>query len=263
MPELAEVEYFRRQWDPGLKHPVRRVLFHPKARIFRGIPAREFEKTLTGAKLLASETKGKQMIFRFDRAALGLHLGMTGKLRVEPPDFTPGKHDHLVLIQDKRALVFSDPRLFGRVFFHAGADEPDWWAKLPPEVLSTDFTKEALAAFLHRRKAAPIKAVLLMQERFPGIGNWMADEILWQARIAPATRSGALPPEKIRLLWKTIRSVSRTALRTIGVDWSDPPDDWLIGHRWQDGGSCPRCGSDLKRAQIGGRTACWCPRCQR
>lgn len=263
MPELAEVEYFRRQWNPGLKQAVRRVLFHPKARIFRGIPAKTFERALTGAKLLSSEAKGKQMIFRLDRASVGIHLGMTGKLAVGRAGHAPGKHDHLVLVQDKRALVFSDPRLFGRVLFHEGPGEPPWWAKLPPEVLSPEFTKAALAAFLRRRKAAPIKAVLLMQGRFPGIGNWMADEILWQARISPAAKAGALPGQVVPELWKTIRSVSRAALRTIGVDWSDPPEDWLMEHRWEDGGACPRCGSDLKRAPIGGRTTCWCPRCQR
>ena len=260
MPELAEVEYFRKVWNPGLGKAVERVELHPKTRVFRGTDAKALERVLTGAKLKSSEARGKQMIFRFDRATVGIHLGMTGELRVEKADYEVKKHDHLVLFQKKQALVFEDARQFGRVLFSEGKNDPEWWEKLPPEVLSKEFSKEALAAFLQRRKGAPIKAVLLMQERFPGIGNWMADEILWQGRIHPATPAGKV--KDTDELWKIVRHVSREAIRIIGKDWSDPPDSWLINHRWKHGHACPRCGVDLERKEIGGRTTCWCPRCQ-
>lgn len=262
MPELAEVEYFRKQWDPGLGKIVQRVAWHPKARIFRGIDPVAFEKSLTGAKLRSSVAHGKQMLFRFDRASLGIHLGMTGKMQMAPPDFSPGKHDHLVLLQKQRALVFSDFRLFGRVLFHEGAEEPAWWTERPPDILSPEFTKSAVAAFLARRKGVPIKAALLMQEQFPGIGNWMADEILWRAKILPSKRCGTLSEQIVNILWKETREVSRQALRIIGTDFSDPPDSWLFLHRWEKGGNCPHCGLELHRAQVGGRTTCWCPHCQ-
>lgn len=262
MPELAEVEYFRKQWDPGLDKIVQRVAWHPKARIFRGIDPKAFEKTLTGAKLRSSIAHGKQMLFRFDRASLGIHLGMTGKMLTAAPDHSPGKHDHLVLFQKQQALVFSDFRLFGRALFHEGADEPAWWTERPPDVLSPEFTKSAVAAFLARRKGVPIKAALLMQEQFPGIGNWMADEILWRAKILPSKRCGTLSEQIVNILWKETREVSRQALRIIGTDFSDPPDSWLFLHRWEKGGNCPHCGLELHRAQVGGRTTCWCPHCQ-
>lgn len=263
MPELAEVEYFRKQWDPGLGKVVQRVVWHPKARLFRGIDPAAFEKSLTGARLRSSSAHGKQMLFRFDRASLGLHLGMTGKLSVEPPDFVPGKHDHLVLFQKAHALVFTDFRLFGRVLFQAGPAEPDWWTTRPPDLLSPAFTKTALADFFTRRKGAPLKAVLLMQERFPGVGNWMADEILWRARLLPSKRCGTLHEQDVNILWKETREVCRQALRVIGTDFADPPDSWLFPHRWEKGGACPRCGLDLHRATVGGRTTCWCAHCQR
>ncbi|CAN5668327.1 formamidopyrimidine-DNA glycosylase [soil metagenome] len=262
MPELAEVEYIRKQWNVGLGKKVTKVMFHPKARIFRGIEAGEFEKALTGAKLISSEARGKQMIFRFSTATLGIHLGMTGELEVEKAGFEPGRHDHLVLVQAKQALVFSDTRLFGRVLFARGKADPQWWKDLPPAIASKEFTEEAMAAFLKRRKGAPIKAVLLMQERFPGVGNWMADEILWQARISPRRLSGKLSEEEVSVLWKTIRHVCKEAVRIIGKDWGDPPDSWLINHRWKHGNDCPRCGLALARAEIGGRTTCWCKKCQ-
>jgi formamidopyrimidine-DNA glycosylase len=266
MPELAEVEYFRKQWNPGLKKRIDRVLLHPKARIFRGTDTAALERALTGATLERSETRGKQMLFvakpkgsRKDRAWLGVHLGMTGHLRVEKPDYAPARHDHLVLRQAKHTLVFQDARAFGRILFTPGAQPPSWWAKLPPHQLSSGFTEKDLAVFLKRRARAPLKAVLLMQERFPGIGNWMADEILWRAAIHPRQLAGSLNAATTKKLYREIRFVCREALRIIGKDWSDPPKSWLFLHRWKKGGHCPRTGAKLQHATIGGRTTCWSP----
>jgi len=265
MPELAEVDYFRKQWNPGLGQRIDEVLIHPKARIFRGTDTASLVRALTGATLERSEARGKQMLFvakkrgAKNHAWLGLHLGMTGKLRVEPPEFSAAKHDHLVLRQTKHTLVFEDPRLFGRVLFAEGPDAPKWWTRLPPELLSSAFTLKDLASFLKRRARAPLKAVLLMQERFPGIGNWMADEILWRAAIHPKQAAGSLDAARTKALYREIRWVCREALRIIGRDFSDPPDSWLFNHRWQKGGACPRTGAKLQHATIGGRTTCWSP----
>lgn len=265
MPELAEVDYFRKQWNPGLHHRIEKVLIHPKARIFRGIDPAQFVRSLNQATLERSESRGKQMLFiakphgSQKRIWLGLHLGMTGELRIEPADFVPAKHDHLVLCQAGHALVFRDARLFGRVLFAESDEAPDWWAKLPPDLLSEKFTIEALSQFLKRRARTPIKAVLLMQERFPGIGNWMADEILWRAAIHPKQPAGSLDASKMRALYREIRTVCREALRIIGKDFSDPPKSWLFPHRWAKGGTCPRTGAKLMHATIGGRTTCWSP----
>jgi formamidopyrimidine-DNA glycosylase len=262
MPEFAEVEYFRKQWDPGLGKTVLRIAWHPQVRIFRGIEPKTFVRTLTGARLISSGAHGKQMFFRLDRAGLGIHLGMTGRLFTAGPDFSPGRHDHLVMFQKTHALVFSDFRLFGRVLFHPGPDEPAWWSERPPDILSPQFTRTAVADFLARRKGTPVKTVLLMQERFPGVGNWMADEILWRARIAPTRRCGTLSEQIVNILWKETREVCRQALRIIGKNFADPPDSWLFPHRWEKGGTCPRCGLELRREPIGGRTTSWCPHCQ-
>ena len=264
MPELAEVEYFRRRWDDGIGQRVVRVDLHGKKRVFRDSDPDLIEKTLRGQKLLGSETGGKQIAFRFSKDAwLGIHLGMSGKLRVEAADFTPRKHDHLALFQKTRTLVFSDPRMFGRVRFHVGKEMPDWWASLPPAVTSREFTAARLRHILQRRRRTSLKALLLIQEFFPGVGNWMADEILWQARLHPRVAAGALDAAAARELLRVMRSVCRVALKTIGVDWSNPPGDWLIHQRWKETGRCPTHGIRLKHATVGGRTTAWCPRCQK
>lgn len=263
MPELAEVEYFRRRWDPGLQIRVLRVALHGGQRLFRESDPAEIERALRGAVLLGSETRGKQMAFRFSKGAwLGVHLGMTGELRTGAADFAPGRHDHLVLFQSRRALVFTDPRMFGRIRFHRGRSEPEWWSEMPPAIRSREFSVARLrAAIGHRR--APLKALLLDQDVFPGVGNWMADEILWQTKLHPRTPATSLRPAQWRELWRITRAICRVAMKTIAVDWSDPPERWLIHRRWKDGGHCPRDHTSLRRETIGGRTTAWCPRCQR
>lgn len=266
MPELAEVEFYRKQWDGGRKQKIASVHLHAAKRIFRGVPTALLQKTLAGAALLDSQAHGKQMLFRFSKNAwLGIHLGMTGKLRAVSngaAPFPPGKHDHLVLRLSGQTLVFSDPRQFGRVRFHIGRAAPPWWLRLPPAVLSAQFTIPAMEAFLKRHRSAPLKAVLLLQDGFPGVGNWMADEILWQAGIHPRRPAGKLRPAETKKLHRRIQSVSRISLQTLGVDYGALPRSWLIHRRWKRGGHCPKDNAPLRHATIGGRTTCWCPTCQ-
>jgi formamidopyrimidine-DNA glycosylase len=264
VPELAEVEYSRRLWDAGLRQTVKAVrIGRPEIRVFRETDVAAMRRLLPGRRLQGSESGGKQMLFRFSgHFWLGIHLGMAGELRVERSvDFTPRKHDHFVLQMPKIALVYEDQRHFGRVRFAEGAESPAWWTSLAPGVLSARFTARAVGDFLARRRRTPLKAVLLMQEQFPGIGNWMADEILWRARLHPATPSGALDTAQARALWRQVRWVSRTAIKIIAEDWSYP-ESWLFQHRWGKGRHCPRCGAALSRAPVGGRTTCWCRACQ-
>lgn len=269
MPELAEVELSRRIWATRRAETILRVTLRAGVRIFRGVDTEALARGLVGRKLVRSLARGKQTAFVFasrpgaaDAQWVGIHLGMAGSLhRVPSAAFAPGKHDHLVLWGAKHALVFRDVRHFGRVRSHAGADEPAWWSALAPDLTSPAFTVAALTAFLLRRKNAPLKAVLLMQERFPGVGNWLADEILWRALLHPATHCGQITVEQTRTLWREIRRVCRESLRQIDKNWNYPAS-WLFRYRWKPGGKCPRCRAALDRATIGGRTTCWCPRCQ-
>lgn len=269
MPELAEAEFFRKRWHLAARgQTITSVLVHQRANIFRSMRVAPLRRALRGARLLGSEAHAKQMLFRFSGGGwLGIHLGMSGELRVEPASYAPQKHDHLVLTTRRRALVFTDPRMFGRVQFHLGDQPPSWWTKIAPAILSDAFTIVAVAAFLRRRRRAPIKAVLLMQERFPGVGNWMADEILWRAAIHPRQLAGSLSPAQVKTLWLQCRRVCRSALDTIAGRGNtlpcnlnvNIPRTWLFWHRWQDGGLCPKTKVPLQRAEIGGRTTCWSP----
>ena len=180
------------------------------------------------------------MLFEFSgENLLGLHLGMTGKMRIEKPTFRAEKHDHLVLQQADRSLVFRDSRQFGRVRFHHGKDQPEWWRAHIPEISERGFDQKFLDDFLRRHRKAPIKAVLLMQSGFSGIGNWMADEILWRAKIHPALHAAKLTKKNRAAVLKETKFVARESLRLLGRDFSDPPKSWLIHQRWKAGWRLP------------------------
>ena len=263
MPELAEVERNRRVWANGHGKKVLTVVTrNVRAPVWRGMRPADLAKTLTDKLLIGSETHGKQMLFQFGRDTwLGIHLGMTGQLSLETLDYLLRKHDHLALRQADHWLVFTDPRRFGRLRFAQGANPPNWWTRLPPAILSTKFTKQWVAEFCARRKRTPLKALLLMQERFPGIGNWMADEILWRARLNPKVPAGKLTSVLLGKLYRWIRWVTVSAMQEMDENW-EFPSTWLFNHRWEAGGHCPRCGAKLAREKVGGRTTCWCPVCQ-
>jgi formamidopyrimidine-DNA glycosylase len=275
MPELAEVEWFRKQWGAGVGAEIVALSLHARNRIFRGSDVRKLRRRLIGAKLLSSHARGKRMLFQFSgdnpeiigprekvRSWLGIHLGMTGKIRVESPNVQPSKHDHLILFQKERALVFTDSRQFGRVRFHHGSDEPNWWKSPAPEIISREFDQKFVDRFLDRHRKAPIKAVLLRQDGFPGIGNWMADEILWRAKVLPSKRTGKLTARDRVRLFRATKFVVRRSLETLGKDFSDPPRNWLIHQKWKRDGICPIHRTLLRHATVGGRTTAWCPKCQ-
>jgi formamidopyrimidine-DNA glycosylase len=271
MPELAEVEFFRRTWSDALKR-ARIIAVESSGKRPVKVASGALAQ-LKGLHLVQSEAAAKQMLFRFQgtghQAALwlGVHLGMSGELRAEPPGYVGAQHDHLILRTRDRAAVYTDPRMFGRVDLHVGEEPPLWWTRIAPAVLSPAFTAAAVAAYLRRRRRTPLKAILLQQERFPGIGNWMADEILWRARLHPARLAKSLHPAEVAALWRQCREVCRVALRVIGGKGgalppglnSRIPHTWLFHHRWSAGGRDPKTGGLLKRATIGGRTTCWSP----
>lgn len=261
MPELAEVEYYRKQWMPAVGERIRSVVINPASLVFEGTDTALLARGLVGESLQRGLRHGKQMCFVFSNGHwLGIHLGMTGKIALCDSALPQGEHNHLIMTTESgRKLVFTDPRMFGRVLYAQDREAPYWFVDLPPEPLDPAFTLDRMNSYLNRRSKASIKGVLLMQEFFPGIGNWMADEILWRSRIQPSARAGAIGAMKRIELFNVTRAVCEDALRVIGTDWGRPPDDWLFNHRWKDGGQCPKMGGRLRRETIGGRTTCWSP----
>lgn len=258
MPELAEVAFFCRQWSPGIGTIIQSVTLNEKVRCFRDVAPAQLSLNLRDNRLLGSRTHGKRMLFQFDRGVwLGIHLGMTGKLLIRGIGEPLEKHDHLALKTEIGWLVFNDPRQFGKVELFLCSDVPVFWKDLPPEVQSPQFNYKYFNSILAKRKRSPLKSLLLVQDFFPGIGNWMADEILWRAKIRPDRNASSLSEKESRSLFRALKFVCSGAMKYIATDYSDPPKSWLFQHRWKAGGRCPRTGLELSRTTIGGRTTCW------
>ena len=279
MPELAEVELARRLWEPAVGETITAVECHPKTRVFRACPARTLSKLLPHSTLTATRAHGKRLLFTFSPTTTAplhveLHLGMAGRLYAAAPDHLAEKHDHFILRTEHRSLVYNDYRQFGGVKLHRTLDP---WAELPPQVLDRGFSLSYLSALLDRRPRVALKALLLDQSAFPGVGNWMADEICWRLAAHPSTPVGRLDPAALRTASRTVcrgalrhvadKNFTLASARTQAFAPGSyvhlvPPPSWLFQHRWKPGGSCPRCHDALSRATVAGRTTAWCPNCQ-
>ncbi len=274
MPELAEVELSRRCWAVAEGETILKEQTHPSTRVFRDCEASHFKKHLLGKQMTHSCSHGKRMFFSFgEKLHLELHLGMAGRLFIEAPGYLPQKHDHFVLETENHALVYSDYRQFGRVLLH---HDQSPWKDLPLDPRSRAFTQKYLQEKLSSRQKASLKALLLDQALFPGIGNWMADEICWRLGAHPGNRLAQI---EFSALCREVKAVVRGALKHVADNNSHhqkgegfaagsyvanvPPATWLFQHRWKKGGFCPKCSCELSRGTIASRTTAWCPHCQK
>lgn len=260
MPELPEVESARAVIERSGLH--RRIVDVDDSDTFVCRPHHpgEIRAALVGQELLAIHRRGKTMWADCGSVTLGLHLGMSGKIVIATADGTevdggdywergrqPGDYRwsrFSLTFADGGSLMLVDPRRLGRVRL-----EPDLH-DLGPDAQT--ITPAQFRTALSAGGSAPIKARLLDQERIAGIGNLLADEILWRARIHPAQPVGELSrPDQDRLLRATRREVA-AALRDGGVHALA-----LIPYR-KEGATCPRDHAPMWHGTVGGRTSWWC-----
>ena len=195
---------------------------------------------------------------------LGLHLGMSGRIVVTDPDGTvteggdryrydPGPDRarwsrFTLTFADGGSLVLRDPRRLGRVRLHPniGALGPD----------ATQVTPAQFRALITKGTIA-VKARLLDQSKIAGIGNLLADEILWQARVSPQERVNCLSAAQVKRIYHAVRSVLEAAMAGGGAHIGD-----MIAAR-HPGGTCPRDGAPMVHGTVGGRSTWWCSREQK
>ena len=197
-----------------------------------------------------------------------VHLGMTGWLGVRRPEDPVAPHTHAFFeLEDGRELRYTDIRRFGEMRL-VGSDQIDAFkgrlGHEPLEISAAEFAKRLAG------RRARIKALLLDQSVFRGIGNIYADESLWQARIHPARLAARLKAEELVRLRKAIRQVLQHAILDRGssisnfVDAEGQPGEYQQRHRayGREGKPCFRCGTKIRRAIVAGRSSYFCPRCQ-
>jgi formamidopyrimidine-DNA glycosylase len=246
MPELPEAERARLQIEKALDREIVAV-DDRDTYVSRPHAPGEIAQALTGRRLVRAHRRGKFLWVETDGGPeLGLHLGMAGRIVVDEPPHTPW--DRFALeFSDGGRLALRDKRRLGRAviqpdFSHVGPD-------------AADITRAEFRARVGKG-SAPIKARLLDQKALSGVGNLLADEILWQARINPRTPTGELTEEELDHLRRQVRAALRSAIRKGGAHTGA-----FIAHR-RDGDHCPRCKTTVAKATIGGRTTFWCPTCQ-
>ena len=281
MPELPEVETIRRELLPRLRgRTIRRVVIPPDprgVRLLRRYPGGEgIIRRLSGRKIIDIRRRGKYLLFRLNEdETLIVHLGMSGQLLLRPPRGKLPPHTRLITrIDGAGRLCFVDPRKFGEIYLFsekAGDVRVDP-SRLGPEPLRKDFTPGRLEGKVRGRRA-PIKAVLLDQKVIAGLGNIYTDEALFRARIHPLRKSCDLTGKEIERLFRSIREVLKEAIRLQGTSAADRGYLTTAGElgRFQDrlnvyqrkGKPCPSCGVPVSTERIAGRTAHYCPSCQK
>lgn len=257
MPELPDVEGFRAVLARhAAGHRVRRVVVRD-AGVLRGITARQLHGRLRDCRFAAPERHGKWLIARTDGPTVLLHFGMTGSL-LWAHDRTPcDKHDRVIFVMDAGELRYRDMRkLQGITLASSRSEEDRVLSGLGPDAL--DVTPKVLDHLLEGRRGA-IKPTLMDQQVIAGLGNLLADEILWRARIHPRRPARSLTAGERRGLSGQMRRVLRESVKAGRVP---PRPRWLTGVRDQPDPRCPRCHTPLCRARIGGRGTVWCPACQ-
>jgi formamidopyrimidine-DNA glycosylase len=260
MPELPDVESFKRYLDATSLHQRIAHVDVLSAYVLKGISARKLAHRLKGRCFESSRRHGKHLFVRIDGDVwLRLHFGMTGSLRYFKDEEKAPPHERVLFIfaRDYR-LAFDDQRKFGEIGLIQDVDEFLKMRALGPDALDVDLTnlKELLAE--HR---GAVKSILMNQKLIAGIGNIYADEILFHAHMHPATETARLNDKRRRQLFRAMRRVLEKAIE-YQADVNRTPKSWLLSHRGK-GGKCPRCGRKLKSSKMGGRTAWFCPHCQR
>lgn len=271
MPELPEVETVRRTLLPAVGATITSAWDSGKKLHMQRKPPRKKIQALIGATITEIRRHGKYLLVDTDSpSSLLVHLGMTGRFRIQNARTARAEHTHLILGLGKRELRFSDPRRFGQldVFERAKERAHPALAILGPDGLAPIDVPAFLAAAKERRTT--LKAFVLDQRVIAGVGNIYASEALWRAKLRPTKRTRRLTRAGAALLADAIREVFDHALVNGGTTLNDFVDadgnagenaDYLWVYN-RAGQPCPRCRAMIKRSVLQGRATYYCPTCQ-
>lgn len=262
----------------------RGVAPHLEGRIVRDVVLRHsglrwpfpegLKQLLTGRAIRGTGRRGKYLLIFFEHGTLIVHLGMSGHLRILPFGSPAQKHDHFDLALGNQVLRLTDPRRFGAVLWHAGGQ--DELARHPllkglgVEPLDDVFLAQVLYRET-RRRAAPIKQVLLAGDIVVGVGNIYASESLFEAGIHPATPARRIGQKRYEKLARAIRRILTAAIEQGGSTLRDfVGADGQAGYFQQTyfvydraGQPCRKCGAIVRQVRQGQRSTFYCVNCQK
>lgn len=287
MPELPEVETVRRGLKDLIVGKKIKAVTHDWPKSFPNNEA-DIRKFLIGSKITDVGRRAKVLVIKLDTDyALLVHLKMTGQLVFRgtksfgaghPSEslvgVLPDKSTRVqILFKDGSHLYFNDQRKFGwmRLLPTVQLLEIDFFKKVGPEPLSSDFTPSVLIERLRKRNNTNIKAALLDQTVLAGIGNIYADESLWGARIHPTELVRDITDPRLENLHKELLFVLKLAIEKGGstdknyVNAEGKKGSYIDFARVfrREKQPCPRCGTVIEKTRVAGRGTHLCPKCQK
>jgi len=258
MPELPEVEIVRRELSKLRGATIVRVESNDR-RVF------DRRTDVVGRVVREVGRRGKWLRFELDDGLVFSHLGMTGDWALRAPDDAALPFERVRMDLEQRRKVtsarYTDPRRFGR--FISTTEDIDAWRKLGPDPWLDGIDEPRVLAVLEKRRRA-IKEVLLDQSLLAGVGNILAIEALWNAKMDPRTPAHRLNARDVHAIAAGLHGI---IARTIAYDEKMARGSRrarapfrIYGHATEP---CPRCGETLRQIVLGGRGTTFCPRCQR
>jgi formamidopyrimidine-DNA glycosylase len=255
VPEGVEIEIYRLAAEAAVGKTIASIDASDSWFLKGDTTAEVLDDVMVGADVIGTDRVGKLLLLELDTATVGLRFGMTGRLLVsdsapiEKLKYSSDKNDPVwdrfkVFFTDGTDMRIRDPRRLGGVEL-----EPDT-SKLGPDIFL--FKPKDLDARVLVGDVA-IKARLLDQSRLAGVGNLIADETLWRARIDPARPASTIAGKDRQRLIRCLRGVARDFLRDGGSHTGRLQSSRVRG------GHCPSDGTALERRTIGGRTTYSCP----
>ena len=259
MPELPDVEVYRQYLNSTALHQRIEHVHVASDSILSETTPQGLGQALRHRSFHSVERHGKYLFIDTDNKWLVMHFGMTGNIRYfqerqEIPDFTR----LLFAFENGYRLAYIAPRKLGRI---ALSDSPQAWIKrhnLGPDAL--ELTEDQFIRAAAQRRGS-VKSWIMNQQRIAGIGNIYSDEILFQARVHPQHLLNNLDRRVLKRIYESTQAVIKDAINA-RADPERMPAGFLLPHRKQ-GEYCPACDTPLESVKAAGRTAWYCPNCQR
>lgn len=257
MPELPDVETYKQYVDStSLHQQVEKVIVKDDSTL--EVAPQTLRRHVESKSFEGTERIGKHLFLSLDDEWLMMHFGMTGTLQYgKDKDATPD-HIHLLFqFSNGARLAYICQRKLGSVDL---TESPEKFANehhLGPDAL--DITRDDFKELLHNKRGM-IKSALMDQSAMAGVGNVWSDEVLYQTKIHPKTKTSSLSDEQMNELYRNMRRILETSIRNQAKP-EKLPDHYLVGHR-EEGAQCPDCGGKVERIEVSGRGCYICPNCQ-
>jgi len=289
MPELPEVETTVRDLQKNiLGRKIEDIWSDFKKIVKKPKNFEQFKKEIKGKKIQKIWRRGKNILFNLSQnKTLLVHQKLTGHLllgrwelekkqwksKIKGPLLEDSKNKFLHLIfflDNSQMLALSDLRKFAKVELLDEEELERELKEIGPEPLKKDFTLDKFKEIFQQARGK-IKQILIDQAIVAGIGNIYSDEILWQAKIHPLKKIKQLSDEELKRIYQAMKEILSKAIKLEGESISDfrrisGEKGYFDKERKvyrRENEKCPRCGTIIKRIKLTGRSAHFCPKCQK